>query len=149
MDTLKNIDLDVQSCSRCELRATATNPVCSCGEVGAKYMLIGEAPGREEDEKGVPFIGAAGRKLNKLIELAGIDINDCYFTNTVRCRPPENRSPRKKEIRACVEFLWREIRLVKPQLIFTLGATPLSLFSDCGISQMHGTRLEAEVPDTL
>lgn len=144
-DTLDKITNDIKKCQRCELRMGATQPVPGCGEVGAKYFLIGEASGREEDEAGVPFIGAAGRKLDKLLDLAKIDINDCYFSNVIRCRPPQNRDPRKGEIKSCVEYLWREIELVKSDYIVTLGATPLGLFTQSGgVSQLHGTMFDHE-----
>ena len=146
VDSLDQIAKDVKSCQRCELRATATQPVAGLGNVGAKYFLIGEACGREEDEQGVPFVGAAGRKLDELLSLAGIDPNDCYISNVCRCRPPENRTPKKKEVRDCVGFLWRELSLVQPQYIVTLGATPLSLFTTSGVTQMHGTQMPAELP---
>jgi DNA polymerase len=144
-DSLKQIESDILQCQRCDLRTTATLPVPGHGCVGAKYLLIGEAPGRQEDEAGVPFVGLAGKRLDKLLALAGIDLNDCYLSNVCRCRPPENRTPRKKEIKACQEFLWREIELVKPETIITLGATPLGLFAKSGgVSQLHGTVLEVD-----
>ncbi len=149
MDSLAQIEKDIIACSRCELRMNATAPVPGSGIIGAKYFLLGEAPGRNEDELGIPFVGAAGRKLDRLLELAGININQCYLSNVCRCRPPENRVPRKKEIRACVDFLWREIRLVKPSIIIPLGATPLALFSTQGISQVHGTSFLWELPDEV
>ncbi len=149
MDSLDKIAQDILQCQRCELRMTATNPVPGHGDIGAKYFLIGEAPGREEDEQGVPFVGQSGRKLDKLLALAKIDLNDCYLSNVCRCRPPENRVPRKKEVKACVDFLWREIRLVKPSIIIPLGATPLALFSTQGISQVHGTSFLWELPDEV
>lgn len=145
MDSLESIEEDIKRCQSCELREEATEPVPGCGEVGAKYFLIGEAPGREEDEAGVPFVGQSGRRLNKLLTLAGIDLNDCYLSNVCRCRPPKNRNPRKKEVRACQGFLWRELKVVNPQYIITLGSTPLGLFSSNGVTQMHGTMFTVEV----
>ena len=147
MDNLDLIAKEIRVCQRCELRMTATQPVPGLGQIGAKYFLIGEAPGREEDGEGVPFVGAAGRRLDKLIALAGIDLSDCYLSNVCRCRPPQNRTPRKKEIAACVGFLWREIKLVTPQYVITLGSTPLSLFCPYGVSQMHGTMFEWELEE--
>lgn len=147
MDSLDQIATDILQCQRCELRMNATCPVPGHGELGARYLLVGESPGREEDEQGVPFVGAAGRRLNKLLELARISINDCFFSNVCRCRPPQNRDPRKKEIKACVEFLWREIRLVKPQYLIALGSIPLGLFCPYGIRQCHGTQMEVEIPN--
>jgi len=147
MTSLEALAKQILACSACELRMGATAPVVGCGEIGAKFMLIGEAPGREEDKAGIPFIGDAGKRLDQLLELAGIDKNDCYFTNVCRCRPPQNRDPRKKEIQVCQKWLEQEIRLVKPETIITLGRVPLSLFCPYGIKQMHGCVLSAEIPD--
>ena len=148
MNGLDQIAEDIKRCQRCELRMTATRPVPGFGSPNAKYFLLGEAPGKDEDAQGVPFVGAAGRRLDQLLALAKIDINDCYLSNVIRCRPPKNRDPRKKEIKACVEFLWREIKLVKPQYVITLGATPLGLFTQSGgVSQLHGTMFEWELLD--
>jgi len=147
-DSLDQIAKEILQCQGCELRRFATKPVPGWGNVGAKYFLLGEAPGHEEDEQNIPFVGAAGRRLDKLLALAGININDCYLSNVCRCRPPKNRTPRKKEIAICVDFLWRELRLVKPSYVITLGATPLSLFTKSGgVSQLHGTLFETEILD--
>uniref|UniRef100_A0A6M3J2H4 Type-4 uracil-DNA glycosylase n=1 Tax=viral metagenome TaxID=1070528 RepID=A0A6M3J2H4_9ZZZZ len=134
----------VKACTRCELRQGCSAPVPGLGNPHAKYLLIGEAPGREEDRAGIPFIGDAGKRLNDLLERAGIDPNDCYFSNTVRCRPPKNRDPRKKELMSCVGFLEEEISTIKPEYIITLGRIPLSLFSPYGIKQLHGTMMEVD-----
>ena len=150
MDNLTQVTKDILQCQRCELRMNATRPVPGYGDIGAKYFLLGEAPGAEEDAQGVPFIGSSGRRLDKLLTLAGIDINDCFLSNVCRCRPPKNRDPRKKEINLCVEFLWREIRLVKPEYVVALGATPLGLFTKSGgVSQLHGTMFEWELPNDV
>ncbi len=135
---------EIKMCQRCELRESATLPVPGWGNEGSKYFLLGEAPGHDEDSQNLPFVGSSGRRLDKLLALANIDRNDCYFSNVCRCRPPDNRTPRKKEIKACQEFLWREIKLVNPQTIIVLGATPLSLVSTSGISQNHGTQFMFE-----
>ena len=118
-DSLDQIAKEVLQCQACELRMNATRPVPGFGDIGAKYFLIGEAPGQQEDEQGVPFVGQAGRRLDKLLALGKISLNDCYLSNVCRCRPLENRTPKKKEIRACVGFLWRENKLIKPQYIIT------------------------------
>ena len=147
MDSLYQIGEEIKACQRCELRMNATQPVPGIGDIGSKYFLIGEAPGKNEDEVGVPFVGLAGKRLDKLLTLAGISLNECYLSNVCRCRPLANRAPKKKEIKACVPFLWKEIRLVKPQYIVTLGSVPLSLFCPYRIRQVHGTLLTIEVPD--
>ncbi len=142
---IEELNAAIRACTRCPLRQTATGPVCGVGELNAKFLLIGEAPGREEDASGVPFVGLSGKRLNKLLEHGHIDVNYCYFTNTVRCRPPANRTPRKKEIMSCLPWLLEEIRLVNPEMLITLGSIPLSLFCDYGIRTVHGTMLEVEI----
>ena len=144
--TLEQLTDLVTRCNSCVLRAGATQTVPGVGLPHAKYLIIGEAPGREEDEMGVPFIGASGRDLNKYLVLANIDINDCYITNIVKCRPPKNRTPKKQEWKLCSQYLWEEIRLVDPEVIITVGSTPLALFSDEGITQLHGTMFEWKAP---
>lgn len=147
MDKLEELNKRIQACTRCELREGATQPVCGLGYPGAKFFIIGEAPGYHEDKAGIPFIGDAGKKLDKLVALAGIHPNQIYLTNVCRCRPPKNKTPSKKFIRACKPWLMEELSIVKPEYIITLGSTPLSLFSEYGISQMHGTMFEVKVND--
>uniref|UniRef100_A0A6M3IQ59 Type-4 uracil-DNA glycosylase n=1 Tax=viral metagenome TaxID=1070528 RepID=A0A6M3IQ59_9ZZZZ len=149
MTQLEKLNHEILACTRCQLRAGATAPVCGFGNIGAKYMLIGEAPGKNEDELGMPFVGLSGKRLNQLLELAHIELAECYLTNVCRCRPERNRNPRRAEMKACTVFLWREIKIVKPKTIITLGSTPLSLFSPNGVNQMHGTRFEWEFPDEV
>lgn len=146
-ESLSQLQREVKACTLCPLRENATSPVCGIGELGSKYFLLGEAPGSNEDREGIPFVGLAGKRLDKLVELAGISKNDCYLTNLCKCKPPANRNPRKAEIRSCQGFLWREIRLVKPKIIITLGSVPLSLFSPNGVRQMHGTQFTFEMED--
>jgi DNA polymerase len=147
MDSLETIAQEIALCQRCALREHCTQPVPGIGNLHAKYVLIGEAPGREEDEAGIPFVGMSGRRLDKLIELANIDPNECYLTNVCRCRPPENRTPKKKEVRECQKFLWAELKIIKPKIVIPLGSTALALFSEYGITQMHGTEFEYEFAD--
>jgi DNA polymerase len=146
---LKELQQSILNCTACPLREHATAPVIGNGEIPSKYLLLGEAPGREEDKAGVPFVGKAGQRLDKLIALAGMDINDCYLTNVCRCRPPGNRTPKKAEVNACVKYLWAEIKLVQPEYIIALGATPLKLFCSSGVRQMHGTMFEYELKEEL
>ena len=145
MITPEELSEAVKACNKCPLRESATAPVPDLLIPNSKYLLIGEAPGREEDKLGTPFIGLAGKRLNKLIELAGIDINDCSFANVVKCRPPSNRDPKKAEIRSCLPWLKEAIKIVKPCYLITLGRVPLNLFSPYGIRMMHGTMFEAEI----
>ena len=144
---LEELSKQIELCTRCPLREGASCPVPGLGDVGATYMLLGEAPGREEDRTKVPFVGLSGRRLSRLLALANINENDCYFTNVVKCRPPKNRDPKKAEIAACTKWLMEEIKLVQPEFIITLGRVPLSLFSPYGIKSMHGCIFEFEIPD--
>lgn len=146
-EQLEALNKRIKDCTLCELRETATAPVCGIGSLGAKFFLIGEAPGKTEDKMGVPFVGLAGKRLNQLLEVGKISTNICYFSNVCRCRPPANRVPKKKEIRACLKWLWEEIEIIQPSFVVTLGATPLSLFTDVGIKQLHGCELEVEIED--
>ena len=143
----EDINTRVSKCARCPLRVGATQPVPGLGDAPAKYLIIGEAPGREEDRGGMPFVGQSGRRLNQLLEVANIDINDCYITNVCKCRPPNNRTPRKAEVRACLPYLIEEIKLVKPKYIIALGTTPLLLFNENPVSQMHGTMFDFNLAD--
>jgi len=146
-EELDRIAQEIRACQRCPLRAGATQPVPGFGPDQVRYVLIGEAPGKQEDEAGIPFVGAAGRRLDKLMDLAQMDMNTVYLTNVCRCRPPDNRVPKKKEINACKPFLFRELRILKPEYIITLGRTPLGLFSTSGVNQMHGTMIDVEIPE--
>jgi len=122
-DNLSILWLDVQRCQACPLHRTVTNKVVGKGFWGAKILFVGEAPGRHEDEEGIPFVGAAGKLLDVLIIYAGLPDNSFFVTNVVRCRPPNNRVPSDLEVEACSPFLKRTIEYVKPRVIVTLGYT--------------------------
>ena len=123
LETLNDIRAEAGRCS--ELCKGATNVVFGEGNPKAELMFIGEAPGADEDAKARPFVGAAGRLLDKIIEAIGLKREDVYITNVVKCRPPNNRKPTVEEIESCEPFLFREIDVIKPKMIVTLGATPL------------------------
>ena len=112
---------EIINCSRCPLHATRTNAVPGEGPLDADVMIVGEAPGRREDEMGRPFVGAAGKLLNKLIEYMGMKRDEVYITNVVKCRPPNNRDPNDSEIAACMDYLLRQIKLIKPKIIVAVG----------------------------
>lgn len=122
-ETLTEIRAEIGHC--CNLCEGCTQPVFGEGNPAARLMFVGEAPGADEDAQGRPFVGAAGKLLDKIIEAMGLKREDVYITNVVKCRPPGNRKPEKEEIEACEGFLFREIAVVKPCIIVTLGATPL------------------------
>jgi len=111
----------IRSCTLCPLYRSRKNAVPGEGSLEAKVMFIGEAPGRNEDLQGRPFVGAAGKLLDQLLELAGLDRGEVYITNVVKCRPPDNRDPAASEKMACRPYLERQIEIISPDLIVTLG----------------------------
>ena len=113
----------VAHCPRCpELVASRTAPVFGVGKLGAKVLLVGEAPGRQEDAQGEPFVGQAGKLLDDLLEAAGLARGDVFLTNVIKCHPPRNRAPRSQEISNCFPYLEEQIALVRPRVICTLGS---------------------------
>ena len=125
-DSLEKIAADVRGCPLCKLARTRKNAVPGEGQLSAKVMFIGEAPGRSEDEKGRPFVGAAGRILDNLLQKVGIERSEVFITNIVKCRPPNNRVPKEDELIACRPYLDRQIALIKPKVICILGRTAYS-----------------------
>ncbi|MGB9827625.1 MAG: uracil-DNA glycosylase family protein, partial [Thermosphaera sp.] len=105
---------EIRSCRKCRLHESRTNPVPGEGPLTARVVVIGEAPGRKEDESGTPFVGSAGKFLNTLLESAGLKREEVFITNIVKCRPPGNRKPRRDEISQCLGYLSRQLRLLKP-----------------------------------
>jgi DNA polymerase len=130
----------VADCTKCALSQGRTQVVFGAGSPTAELMFVGEAPGFHEDKQGVPFVGAAGQLLTKLLAEIGIAREDVYINNVLMCRPPGNRDPQPEEIQACEPHLWRKIELIQPKLICTLGnfATKLLSGRPAGITQVHG-----------
>ncbi len=132
---------DCNTCTACELSRTRTRVVISRGSEQARLMLIGEAPGSQEDSIGKPFVGRSGLKLDKLMKTAGLDIQeDVYFCNVVKCRPPMNRRPSKIEIEACSPWLSKQIEFIDPWVIVLAGATAVQALLGIrgGISRIRG-----------
>ncbi len=130
-----------EQCFNCDLAEKRNNVVFADGKVDAPIMLIGEAPGAEEDASGTPFVGRAGRLLNDILEEAGISRkNDIYICNTVKCRPPENRVPTDEEKQICEQYLAAQINIVRPKVIILCGATSAKSFlgQNIKISQIRG-----------
>jgi DNA polymerase len=121
-DSWELIEADLADCKRCGLCSTRQNIVFGSGSRNAKLMFIGEGPGADEDKTGLPFVGRAGQLLTKMIEAMRYTREDVFIANVVKCRPPENRDPFQIEVDACIGFLRRQIRLVKPEVIVALGA---------------------------
>ncbi|MFQ5838170.1 MAG: uracil-DNA glycosylase [Thermoplasmata archaeon] len=118
---LEGIAAEVRSCTLCRLHENRTEAVPGEGPAEAAIILIGEAPGRQEDEVGHPFVGMAGRVLDEALEEAGLTRSDVFITNVVKCRPPGNRNPKADEMEACRPYLLRQIEWVRPSVIVTLG----------------------------
>jgi uracil-DNA glycosylase len=134
----------VAGCKRCALAQTRTQVVFGSGSPDAELMFVGEAPGFHEDKQGVPFVGAAGKLLGTLLEGIGMSRDDVYVSNVLKCRPPGNRDPQPEEIQACEGHLFRQIELIRPTLVATLGnfATKLLSGKPTGITQVHGREQE-------
>jgi uracil-DNA glycosylase len=130
----------LEGCPRCKLSKTRTQIVFGQGNPKADLMFVGEAPGREEDEQGLAFVGRAGGLLTKIVEAMGKKRDDVWICNVLKCRPPNNRSPEPDEVAACLPFLEEQIRLVAPRVIVTLGAyaTQAVLGTDESIGQLRG-----------
>lgn len=139
-DELDLVRQEAEACTACGLAATRTNVVFGVGSPDADLMFIGEAPGRNEDRQGEPFVGAAGRLLNQLAAEVGIERDDVYIANVLKCRPPGNRDPRPDEITACKGYLARQIKLIDPAVVMTLGnfASKLLLRTETGITRLRG-----------
>ena len=148
---LEKIKNEVLNCKKCELWKIRTNIVFGEGNASARIMIISEAPGYNEDREGHPFCGAAGKVLNELFESIGANRKEVYVCNLLKCRPPNNRDPQKEEIEACTPFLEKQIEIIKPEVICTLGnyATVYIMqnygLKDKiqGISKIHGKVFEA------
>ncbi|MGB4592356.1 MAG: uracil-DNA glycosylase [Coriobacteriia bacterium] len=130
----------IGDCTRCPLGFTRTCLVFGVGDPGSRLMFIGEAPGRNEDLKGEPFVGAAGKLLDELLASIGLERSQVYIANVLKCRPPGNRDPLAEEIATCTPFLAEQVRLISPDVIATLGnfATKYILGTELGITQLRG-----------
>lgn len=125
-DSLEKVAAEVVGCPLCKLARTRKNAVPGEGQLAARVMFVGEAPGRSEDEKGRPFVGAAGRILDEMLARAGIPRSQVFITNVVKCRPPGNRVPEEDEVAACRPYLDRQVALIRPRIICILGRTAYS-----------------------
>jgi len=137
---LEELKKNVQVCTSCSLSKTRRNVVFGSGSPKADLMFVGEAPGMEEDLQGLPFVGRAGKLLTKIIESIGLKRKDVYIANILKCRPPENRNPLPTEILTCENYLLKQIKLIKPKVICTLGkfASQTLLRDQTSISRLRG-----------
>ena len=139
-ELLKAVYEEARGCVRCPLHQTRTNVVFGSGNANADLMFIGEAPGAHEDRQGLPFVGQAGKLLDKLLGEIGLERADVWICNVLKCRPPDNRDPHPNEIDACHDYLRRQVDLIEPVVICTLGnfSTKLLRADTTGISRLHG-----------
>lgn len=140
MPDLPALQKFLAGCPRCKLSGSRTNIVFGQGNPNADLMFVGEAPGRDEDEQGLAFVGRAGQLLTKIIQAMGYERGDVYIANLVKCRPPNNRNPEPDEVASCMPFLEEQIRLINPRVIVTLGtfAAQALLETDEPIGRMRG-----------
>jgi DNA polymerase len=144
VEGLEAIADEIKKCTLCELCLKRKNTVPGEGNTAAKIMIIGEAPGKNEDLKGRPFIGMSGKFLTKYLEKAGLTREEVFITNAVKCRPPNNRKPKKEEIEKCRPYLVRQLSVIKPGLILALGT---SAASSLGIKFKHLSEVKSRVLD--
>ncbi|ACS34316.1 Uracil-DNA glycosylase [Thermococcus gammatolerans EJ3] len=143
-ELMRKLEEKIRNCRKCPLGQLRTNAVPGSGSYDAKVMFVGEAPGYWEDQKGLPFVGRAGKVLDELLEGIGLSRDDVYITNIVKCRPPENRDPTEEEIRACSPYLDMQIDIIRPKVIVPLGRHSMGYllrkfgFEPEPISKIHG-----------
>lgn len=140
-EALKDLFHDARACTRCpQLASTRNTVVFGSGNADANLMFVGEAPGKNEDEQGLPFVGQAGKLLDRLLEEIGLARKDVWVCNVLKCRPPGNRDPAPVEIENCQDYLMKQVALIEPHVICTLGnfATKLLRGDPTGITRLHG-----------
>jgi len=150
-DRMGAVAAEVRACRKCELGGLRRNPVPGEGSLNAAVMFIGEGPGYWEDVKGRPFVGAAGKLLDEMLSRIGLSRSQVYIANILKCRPPENRDPLPMEVRACTPYLDRQIEIIEPRFIATLGRHSASYilakagFEAGGITELRGRVYEADL----
>jgi uracil-DNA glycosylase len=144
--TLRELHTYYHEHCACVLKKTATQPVFGDGSNTADVVFIGEAPGKKEDQTGTPFVGAAGKFLNEMLNQAGLSRTDVYITNIVKYRPPNNRDPEPQEKLDCTPWLIEELKFIKPKLVVFLGRHSMgNFFPEAKIGDVHGTLLRKEI----
>lgn len=144
MASWEELETKCKNCTKCALSETRTNVVVGSGSHDTKVMFIGEAPGEKEDLSGLPFVGAAGKLLDKYLYAVDIDRSEVYITNILKCRPPHNRDPFEEEQNMCIDYLREQVRLIHPEIIICLGriAAMRLIKPDFKITKEHGIFFE-------
>ena len=151
-ELIGRISEEVRGCRLCALSEGRLNPVVGEGSLDSPVVFVGEGPGRKEDETGRPFVGSAGRLLDKLLSHIGLDRSEVYITNVVKCRPPGNRRPKSGEVRSCTPYLDEQLTVISPRVIAPMGNSATSHMlrtfglGRSSIGEIHGRPLEAEAP---
>ena len=143
-ETLEELEKSIKDCNKCKLCSGRKNIVFGVGNENADIMFIGEGPGADEDDQGIPFVGKAGQLMNKAFEGLGLKRDEGYIANIVKCRPPQNRNPEKDEAEACINYLRNQVMIVKPKIIVLLGSVALKniLGEEYGITKARGNWIE-------
>ena len=143
-ENLEDLENSIKGCNKCKLCNSRNNIVFGIGNKNAKIMFIGEGPGADEDAQGIPFVGKAGKLMNKAFEGIGLKRDDVYIANIVKCRPPQNRNPEKDEVEACINYLRNQVMIVKPKIIVLLGSVALKniLGEEYSITKIRGNWIE-------
>ncbi|NOZ22437.1 MAG: uracil-DNA glycosylase [Planctomycetes bacterium] len=146
LEALAKVEAKAMACTKCPLHETRTNVVFGVGDRNADLMFIGEAPGRDEDAQGEPFVGRAGQLLTKIIEAIDMKREEVYIGNILKCRPPNNRNPLPMEMVMCMPYLRQQIQLIQPKIIVALGGTAVQglLKTTDGITKLRGTFVDFE-----
>lgn len=146
-ESFETLRKEAEACTRCPLHESRDKVVFGSGNPDADLMFVGEAPGAEEDRTGLPFVGRSGRLLDQLLAEIGITRAEVFIANVVKCRPPDNRDPARAEIEACRSYLERQVQLIEPRLVCTLGnfATKLLSGDPAGITKVHGETKRAKL----
>jgi len=150
-DILRELEADINKCEKCPLFETRVNAVPGVGSSKSGLVFIGEGPGAREDKQGEPFVGAAGKFLDEMLDEIGIKRNEVFITNVVKCRPPDNRDPFPEEVKICTEnYLWKQLEVLNPKIIITLGRHAMYRFipADKKISEVHGMLFDLKSPKT-
>lgn len=143
-DSFEELEKGIENCNKCKLWNNRNNIVLGCGNKNAKVMFIGEGPGADEDAQGIPFVGKAGKLMDQAFKGIGINREDVYIANIVKCRPPMNRNPEQDEVNACLDYLRSQVMIVKPEIIVLLGSVALKaiLGKEYSITAARGKWIE-------